>query len=93
MTRDERLQGLFDKFRESNAVLTACLAKMGIVRPSPDLVLRVVKQYTSPGARGNGNRLLVPADAATFLVLRHGLAYVPTLDELKALVVPEEELK
>jgi hypothetical protein len=40
---DKRLQGLFDKFRESSVMPSDILKGMKIVRPSPDKVLRAVK--------------------------------------------------
>ena len=83
---NKRLQGLFDKFRESSEVPSAILRDLEIVRPSPDKVLRAVELRTSAGSRGGGQRVLIPADAATAVVLRHGIsALALSLDELKAL--------
>jgi hypothetical protein len=90
---NKRLQALFDKFRESSEVPSAILMEMELVRPSPDKVLRVVKMRTSAGSRGGGRRVLIPADAATALVLRNGITDPPSLKELKALAVPVTELE
>ena len=43
------------------------------------------------GSRG-GSRILIPADAATALVLRMGITDTPSIEELKALALPVEEL-
>jgi hypothetical protein len=85
---DKALQGLYDKFREEREVPSAILKDLQIVRPSPDKVLRTVKRRASAGRRGGWQRILIPADAATALVLRHELAEVPSLEELKAFAVP-----
>jgi hypothetical protein len=84
---NKRLQALFDKFRESSEVPSAILKEMELVRPSPDKVLRVTKLRTPAGSRGGGERVLVPADAATALVLRYGITGSPSLKELKALAL------
>jgi hypothetical protein len=83
---NEHLQGLFDKFRESSEVPSAILKEMKLVRPSPDKVLRVVKRSTS-GGDGGGQRILIPADAATAVVLRHAFTIAPSIDKLKALAM------
>jgi hypothetical protein len=82
---DKRLQGLFDKFRESSEMPIAILKDMEIVRPSPDKVLRVVSRRISAGSSGGGQRILIPADAATALVLRNGISVTPSISELRAL--------
>jgi hypothetical protein len=83
---NKHLQGLFDKFRESSEVPSAILSDMEIVRPSPDKVLRAVELRASAGSCGGGQRVLIPADAATAVVLRHGIpALALSLVELKAL--------
>ena len=86
----KHLQGLFDKFRESSEVPSSILKDMEIVRPSPDKVLRIVKLHVSAGSRGCGQRILIPADAATALVLRTGITDTPSIEELKALAIPVE---
>jgi hypothetical protein len=86
----KHLQGLFDKFRESSEVPSTILKDMEIVRPSPDKVLRAVKLRAFAGSRGSGQRILIPADAATVVVLRHGISVVPSIEELKALAIPVE---
>ena len=88
---NERLQGLYDKFRESSEVPSAILKEMKLVRPSPDKVLRAVKLRALAGSRGGGRRVLIPADAATALVLRTGITDTPSLEELKALAMAEME--
>ena len=90
---NENLQGLYDKYRESSEVPSAILKDMKLVRPSPDKVLRVVKRHVPADERGGEQRILIPADAATVVVLRHGLTVVPSISELKALAMPEKELK
>jgi hypothetical protein len=90
---NKRLQGLFDKFRQSSDVSSAILKDMELVRPSPDKVLRVVNLHTSVDERGGGRRILIPSDAATALVLGTGITDTPSLGELKALAMPEKELK
>ena len=87
---NERLQELFDKFRESSEVPSAILKEMKLVRPSPDKVLRVVKTRISAGSRGGGRRVLIPADAAATLVLRNGITDTPSLKELKELALLKE---
>ena len=89
----ERLQALCDTFRESSEVPSASLKEMKLVRPSPDKVLRVVKMRISAGSRGGGRRVLIPADAATALVLRYGITDSPSLKELKTLALPVKELE
>ena len=88
---NERLQGLYDMFRESSEVPSATLKEMKLVRPSPDKVLRVVKLRALAGSRGGGRRMLIPADAATALVLRTGISDTPSLEELKALAAADKE--
>jgi hypothetical protein len=67
------------------------LKEMKLVRPSPDKVLRAVKLRALAGSRGGGRRVLIPADAATALVLRTGITDTPSLEELKALAAAEKE--
>lgn len=88
VANDERLQVLFDNFRENSAMPSAILKDMKLVRPSPDKVLRTVTLRAPAGRRGGGQRILIPADAATVVVLRHELTVTPTMDELKALAMP-----
>jgi hypothetical protein len=86
VANDKRLKALFYKFRENSEVPSSTLEGMELVRPSPDKVLRVVKFFTSAEDRGSGMRVLIPADAATALVLRTGITHTPSIAELKALV-------
>ena len=88
---NERLQGLYDRFRESSGVPSAILKEMKLVRPSPDKVLRAVNLRVPAGSRGGGRRVLIPADAATALVLRTGITDTPSIEELKALALAEKE--
>ena len=88
VANDKRLQALFDKFLECSEVPSSTLKGMELVRPSPDKVLRVVKLFTPAEDRGCGRRMLIPADAATALVLRTGITDTPSIAELKALVEP-----
>jgi hypothetical protein len=80
---DERLQTLYDLFRGASAVPYAELKARRIVRPSPDKVLRAVLAL---GAGGALEDVLVPADAATALVLRAGLVDVPPMSTLAPLL-------
>ena len=80
VTADPRLKALFSRFRGTEAVRYAVLEEEGIVRASPDKVLRAVID------EGAAQLVLTPADAATALVLRHGLADAPSMDGLKALL-------
>ena len=93
VTASERLQELYTLFRESSEVPFFVLENMKLVRPSPDKVLRVVKMRISAGSRGGGRRVLIPADAATALVLRYGITDSPSLKELMALALPVKELE
>ena len=58
-TADPRLKVLFSRFRGSAAVRHAVLEEEGIVRASPDKVLRAVID------QGAAQLVLTPADAAT----------------------------
>jgi hypothetical protein len=82
------LGGLFDKFRESSWVPAPALAEIGPARSARDKVLHSSTLRAPAGSRGAGRRILIPADAATALVLRHGVSTVPSIEELKALAMP-----
>lgn len=89
---NKRLARLFALFRQrvhssGEDVPYSTLAKLKLARPSPDKVLRVVRRRASAGSPGGGQRLLVPADAATSMVLRHGLTVTPSMNEIKALLL------
>ena len=90
---DSRKRGLYLLFRESSLVPESLLEEMSLVRSTPDKVLRLVQQRASAGSRGGGQRILIPADAATALILRTGITITPSIEELKALAMPAEELK
>ena len=85
MAEDSRKRGLYLLFRASSEVLESALEEINLVRSTPDKVLRAVRMRASAGSRGGGQRVLIPADAATALVLRHGITMVPSIEELKAL--------
>jgi len=80
-----RLRGLYDLFRSCSEVPSSVLTGLGLVRQSPDKVLRNVRQRAAVGSEGSGERILVPADAASSLVLRHGLAKTPSMAQLRAM--------
>jgi hypothetical protein len=80
---DARLQALYDRFRGADVVPYSALKAAGLSRPSPDKVLRAVFAIGAGGAPENA---LVPADAATAIVLRWGLAEVPAMDALVVLL-------
>jgi hypothetical protein len=61
LTSNERLQALYDKFRENSEVPSAILKDMKLVRPSPDKVLREVNMLVL---------LAAMAAADTFLSLQ-----------------------
>jgi hypothetical protein len=82
---DARSRAVFDLFCAGDAAVPyAALAGAVLVRPSPDKVLRVVQRAGAGGAART--RMLVPADAATAVVLRHRLTAAPPLATLEALV-------
>lgn len=87
LTSNERLQALFDKFRENSEVPSAILKDMKLVRSSPDKVLREVMILDSHGSHGSSRYILIPADAATALVLRTGISEIPSTEEMKALAM------
>ena len=76
---------LYLHFLESSEEPESLLEKMSLVRSMPDKVLRAVKRRASASSSGGGMRILIPADAATALVLRTGMKDDPSLEELKAL--------
>ena len=82
---DKRQEVLFAQFRECNEVPSALLKSLGLVRPSPDKVLRALQRHATAGSDGHGQCILVPADAATAFVLRSGVSVVPSIAKLKAL--------
>ena len=82
---DSQRRGLYLLFRDSGEVLESVLEEMNLVRSTPDKVLRAVRMRASAGSRGGGQRVIIPADAATAVVLRHGISMVPSLEELKAM--------
>jgi hypothetical protein len=91
MTSNKRLKSLYDKFRENSEVPSPILMEMELVLPSPDKVLREVNMRGTPGSHGSGRYILIPADAATALVLRTGINEIPSIDEFKALTISVKE--
>lgn len=83
---NKRLQDLYDMFRFCNQVPSSVLKDLELVCPSPDKVLRAVRQRTPVGSRGSGAPVLIPADAATALVLKFKLEDTPSLEELKTML-------
>jgi hypothetical protein len=83
---NKRVQGLYDMFRTCSEVPSSMLKDMELVRQSPDKVLRAVRRRAEAGRRGSGERILIPADSATSLVLRHGLTGTPSMEELIAML-------
>jgi hypothetical protein len=81
----KKLFALFRNLRCSEVDFSV-LEDMELVRPSPDKVLRAVRRITTAGSRGSGQRILIPADAATALVLRYDLTVTPSMEELKAML-------
>lgn len=61
------------------------LAELRVVRSTPDKVLRAARLDAAHGAEGGGLHVLVPANAAAALVLRHALATPPSLERLREL--------
>jgi hypothetical protein len=91
---DSQMRDLYLRFREKNAVPESVLEELKLVRPSPDKVLRAVQPRMSAGILEGGRRMLIPADAATALVLCTGFTDTPHIDKLKVLAMtPEKELK
>ena len=82
---DSRKRGLYLLFRESGEVPENVLEEMNLVRSTPDKVLRAVSRRISAGSSGGGQRILIPADPATALVLRNGITVTPSISELRAL--------
>ena len=82
-----RIKELFARFKVCAEVPFSALREMKLLRQSPDKVLRAVQRpSTAAGLRGSGERILIPADAATALVLRFGLTFTPSTEELKDMV-------
>ncbi|CAE8598253.1 unnamed protein product [Polarella glacialis] len=74
-----KMQEIFDQFRGSSEVDCDILGTCGVELQSPDKILRVVRGQ-------EGKPVLVPATPAIKIVLHHGLAKVPALEELRALI-------
>ena len=89
---DARLPALYALFGPggSAAVRYFALRDLGIVRASPDKVLRAVSRRERAVGGGKGTErvkhVLVPADAATALALRFALTEAPAARELAALL-------
>ena len=72
-----RLQELYALFRDQDEVLHSVLREMTLTRPSPDKILRTTSTEDC---------FLIPADAATAIILRFGLTEAPRLRELMELM-------
>jgi hypothetical protein len=87
---DARLPPLFALFGPggSAAVRYSALRDLGVVRASPDKVLRAVSRRDGGGGGGaeRTRRVLVPADAAAALALRFALTEAPAARELAAML-------
>ena len=80
IVKDGRLEALYGRFTAAAEVPSSVLRELRLELPSPEKVLRALRA-------GGGDPLLIPANAAMALVLRHDLQRAPrTIDELKCLV-------
>ncbi|CAE8628643.1 unnamed protein product [Polarella glacialis] len=70
-----KMQEIFGQFRGSSEVDYDILGTCGVEPQSPDNILRVVNQ--------EGKAVLVPATPAMKIVLHHGLAKVPALEDAR----------
>ena len=77
LTAHPAMSTILDLFKTQNEVPKSLLRKMGVVSPSPNKVLRVVLR--------DDCAMLVPADAAMALVLRHDYKTTPPIEELMKL--------
>ena len=75
VTEHPELEDLLKMFTTVDKVTPGVVRKNKFVRPHDDKVLRT----------GDTTGALVPADAATALVLRHGLTEMPSIEELRKL--------
>jgi hypothetical protein len=73
-----KMEELYRQFRGTGDVSYLELERLELELPSPDKTIRKVLKGTK--------QVLVPADPAMHLVLRHGLREVPTLEQLRELV-------
>jgi hypothetical protein len=75
-TKHPQLKELLEMFQTVDKVTTGVMSAKEFVRPHDDKVLRTA----------DTSGVLIPANAATALVLRHGLEDIPTIEELRELV-------
>lgn len=80
-----KMREVLGEFKVRAAVRISLLTEKGIIAPSPNKVLRAVLNLNEGGV------VLVPADAATALVLMHGLKVAPSIEALLALLSPRPE--
>jgi len=73
-----KMDNIMKEFIGSALVPYTILRQQGVEPPSPDKILRAVER--------SGEMFLVPATAATQIVLYHGLTKVPPLDELRSML-------
>ncbi len=78
---NKRLKELYARFTANSDVLD----DLQLTRQSPDKILRAVRA-SAADRRGPESIILVPADAATALVLRFGLRGTPSMEELQGMV-------
>ena len=85
MVTHKHLRKLYELFQETSQVPYSALLKNDLLRPSPDKVLRAVqvRPASLSASEASEEYVLVPADAATKLVLRWGCSIPPTLAVLK----------
>jgi hypothetical protein len=82
---DARLRELFALFLSGAPVRSAALRALDIARQAPDKVLRTASGGPL-GPHGAPSRMLVPANAATALVLRFGLKEAASIAALRTLL-------
>lgn len=92
--KDEAAARILAKFKdpEINFVLEKELVSAGVVRPSPDKVLRLAEfeyEEGKPFVKGiTGKQVLVPASPTVGFVLRNGLGDPPSPEDLAAILLP-----
>ena len=82
-----KMRKVLGEFKVRAAVRKSLLTEKGIFVPSPNKVLRAVLNLV------DGGIMLVPADAATALVLTHDLNVAPSIDALLALLLSPQAAK
>lgn len=87
VAESDRVEQLFDLFEGSPDVPIAILSSLKVKRLSPDKVLRAVRRRTHCDGIGNGEYMLIPVDAAMYLVLRFRLSRTPSIKDLRAILL------